>query len=145
MLGWLWARGRTVSFADWLVLGEAFALLCAARVALAVVPVRRLVGVGGAGGTGDAGRVRWAVESVARRSPVRFVCFPQCLAAEWMLRRRGIGSVLHYGVRRDEAAGGKLLAHTWLECGGNRLIGEGEGFAGFEEGWRGGGTPLPPV
>ncbi len=57
---------------------------------------------------------------VARHSPVRFVCFPQCLAASALLRSAGIASRLHYGVRRG--AGG-LETHTWLEAGGEVVIG----------------------
>ena len=59
--------------------------------------------------------------SVSRHAPVRFVCFPQTLAAHAMLRRRGIGSRLHYGVRRS--ADGRLRAHTWLEAGGETMLG----------------------
>jgi len=64
--------------------------------------------------------VRHAVLVVARYSPVSLVCFPQCLAASEMLRRRGIASRLHYGVARD---GDKLVTHTWLEAGGEIVIG----------------------
>ena len=78
--------------------------------------------------TGTA-QVAWAVLAVARRSPVRFVCFPQCLAAARMLARRGVPSRLHYGVRRE---GGRLKTHTWLEAEGRILIG-GEVMAEYAE------------
>ena len=65
--------------------------------------------------------VRWAVLTVARYGPVSFVCFPQALAAHAMLRRRGIGSIMHYGVRRS--ADRKLRAHTWLEVDHRMLLG----------------------
>jgi len=38
-----------------------------------------------------------------------------------MLARRGIGSVLNYGVGRDER--GALVAHAWIEAGGIALTG----------------------
>ena len=110
---------------DLLLLGETFCVLVMMKVALRVVPVRRIVAWQGshrAGKTDErwARRVRWAVGVVAHRSPVEFVCFPQCLAGAWLLGREGVGSRLHYGVKR---AGAKLETHTWLESGGEVLIG----------------------
>jgi hypothetical protein len=75
-----------------------------------------------------ARRVRWAVEAVARHSPIAFVCFPQTLAGYTMLRRRGVRSTMVYGVAR--AADGKLIAHTWLVVGDRVVLG-GEGSAQF--------------
>ncbi len=66
-------------------------------------------------------RIRWAVLTVARYGPLSFVCFPQALAAHAMLRRRGISSIMHYGVRRS--ADRKLRAHTWLEVDHRMLLG----------------------
>ena len=57
---------------------------------------------------------------MARRSPIRFVCFPRCLAASYLLRVRGVESRLHYGVTREA---GRLVTHTWLESGGEVLVG----------------------
>jgi hypothetical protein len=66
-------------------------------------------------------RIRWAVLTVARYGPLSFVCFPQALAAHAMLRRRGIASIMHYGVRRS--ADRQLRAHTWLEVDHRMLLG----------------------
>lgn len=108
-------------------LAEALVWLAVAKMALAWVPVARIIGwkqrplererIADAGALRE---VRDAVLVVARYSPVSFVCFPQCLAAGEMLRRRGIASQLHYGVARD---GNKLVTHTWLEAGGEIVIG----------------------
>jgi hypothetical protein len=70
----------------------------------------------------------WAIEACARRVPWRAVCFQQGLAVHLMLRRRGIGSLLHYGVR--QGADG-LKAHVWVTLGGADVIGgpEAQGFA----------------
>ena len=111
-----------------LLVGAGLALLVA-RFALRVVPVRRLVAwqqrpVRERGSAEQRERqrrrVRWAVEAVARRSPIVFVCFPQCLAASFLLRVSGVRSRLHYGVAREQ---GRLATHTWLESGGAVLIG----------------------
>jgi len=68
------------------------------------------------------------VERISHRSPIPFVCFPQCLAAVSLLRRAGVESRLHYGVTRIN---GKLMTHTWLEAGGEVLVGSQarEGFS----------------
>jgi hypothetical protein len=66
-------------------------------------------------------QIRWAVLSVARYGPLSFVCFPQALAAHAMLRRRGISSIMHYGVRRS--ADRQMRAHTWLEVDHRMLLG----------------------
>jgi hypothetical protein len=38
-----------------------------------------------------------------------------------MLRRRGVGSIMHYGVRRS--ADRQMRAHTWLEVDNRMLLG----------------------
>ena len=73
-------------------------------------------------------RVRWAVEAVARHSPIAFACFPQTLAGYSMLRRRGVQSTMVYGVARSPV--NKLTAHTWLMVGDRVVLG-GEGSAPF--------------
>src|SRR4051794_23463273 len=45
----------------------------------------------------EVSRVRWAVVACACRVPWRGMCFEQGLAAQCMLRRRGVPSVLYYG------------------------------------------------
>ncbi len=124
-----WGRWRALSFAQkWLLL-EAFVFLFAARLSLALLPVRwifrwleRPLRNPGATGRPDVvERIRWAVLTAARYGPLSFVCFPQALAAHAMLRRRGIGSVMHYGVRRS--ADRQMRAHTWLEVDNRMLLG----------------------
>jgi hypothetical protein len=132
-----WHRWRALPASRrWLLL-EAFAALLIARCALVLLPVRWIfrwlespVRAAPASASVDATgsdsieRVRWAVLTVARYGPLSFVCFPQALAAHDMLRRRGIASILHYGVRRS--ADRHLRAHTWLEVDHRMLLG-GEG------------------
>jgi hypothetical protein len=67
-------------------------------------------------------RVGLAVRVVARR--LRGTnCLAATLAAETMLRRRGIVSIRHIGVR-PPSTGSPLDAHAWLEADGAIVIGE---------------------
>lgn len=79
----------------------------------------------------SAARIAWAVHHAARVVP-RATCLTQALAAQIMLTRHNIVSVLHVGVRRDEA--GTLLAHAWLVNDGVVLLGgTSETLAAFSE------------
>jgi len=73
-------------------------------------------------------RIRWAILACARRVPWRALCFEQGLTAHWMLRRRGIASVLFFGAAPHDAKG--LLAHVWVRDGNVDVIG-GEAAAEF--------------
>lgn len=114
---------------DLLLLAEAAVLLPASWIALKCFPMARLVDwlrapaarSAPANPAEVAERVRWAILAVARRSPVEFVCFPQSLAAFLLLRRRGVPSVIHYGVARSPEQ--KLHAHTWLQSGDFIVVG----------------------
>lgn len=66
-------------------------------------------------------RIRWAIGASAARVPWRALCFQQGLAAQLMLRRRGIPSVLYYGAAQDEGDG--LSAHVWVRDGDVDVIG----------------------
>ena len=69
----------------------------------------------------DCGRLRWAIWAVARRLPLRTKCIEMAVCLHAMLRRRGIASTLHYGIRRDDV--GNLGAHVWLSIDGQVVIG----------------------
>jgi hypothetical protein len=66
-------------------------------------------------------RIRWAVIASAHRVPWRAVCFQQGLAAQLMLRRRGVPSILYYGAAPDNQNG--LSAHVWVRDGDVNVIG----------------------
>ena len=132
------ARLRRLDWSERWMLLEACATLAVASLAIAVLPFRRLaammtgaVGAARAPGEQDATveRARWAVLAASRRLPWRTVCFQQGLALHIMLRRRGLGSVLHYGVRQE--AGKGVTAHVWIRLGGADILGgrEAAGFA----------------
>ena len=65
-------------------------------------------------------RIGWAVPAVARRLPWRATCFPQGIAAQWMLRRRGIAGTFHYGAAILNA---NLEAHVWVMDGDRAIVG----------------------
>ena len=65
--------------------------------------------------------VRQAIKRAAKRLPWSIVCFPEALAAHWMLRRRGAASTLHYGLRTSPE---KLSAHVWVTLAGETIVGE---------------------
>ena len=58
---------------------------------------------------------------MSRRVPWRALCFEQGLAAQIMLRRRGIASTLYYGAAPDKAEG--LSAHVWVRDGAIDVVG----------------------
>ena len=119
-----------MTWQDRLILGEAIVWLAIAGLIVAVVPfrnfgflaarpVRKLP-------PADEARnlmrrqIRWAIITAARRVPWRALCIQQGLAAQFMLRRRGIPSVLYYGAALHE---GGLKAHVWVRDGDIDVIG----------------------
>lgn len=108
----------------------AAAVLALASVAIRFTPFRVLMKSAEWGRVHDEpGRVDWiaasrlasAVESASRRLPWRTVCFQKALALQWLLRWRGIPSVLHFGISQGEE---RLSAHVWVSLEGTILIGE---------------------
>ena len=63
----------------------------------------------------------WSIEAAAAAVPWRAVCLQQGLALQWMLRRRGIDALLHYGLAKEQ--GRELAAHVWVAVGDNLVIG----------------------
>jgi len=113
--------------ADGPMLAEALAALALASLAIALLPFRRVAAFASPSGqrpprtdSETVRRARSAVTGWARRVPWRAVCFQKGLALHWMLRRRGIPSVLLYGARRD---GDGLAAHVWVDVDGETVIG----------------------
>lgn len=108
---------------------EASVLLAVARATVALVPFRLL-----ARHLSAPGRPRGAprcpeqlivgavaaIETMSRRLPFRTVCFQKGLALHWMIRRRGIGSLLHFGAALE---GETLSAHVWVSVEGLVVIG----------------------
>lgn len=112
---------------------EAGFMLAFFRIALSFLPVQKLTAwmsrpdSGRKSMTQEAAaqtlrRIEWSIEAVVRHAPLTFVCFPQCLAAYFMLRRRHIASRLFYGVAREA---NQLKAHTWVKVGDRTVVGGG--------------------
>ena len=120
------ARLARLPRADRRLAAEALVALALSSLAIRLLSFKRVAAIAG-GWRGrrragvDAERIVWAVDRVADRVPWRTVCFQRGLAAQLMLRRRGLAAVLHYGVGRDEA--GALAAHVWVGLDGRTVIG----------------------
>jgi hypothetical protein len=125
------AKLRRLSAADGRLLFEATLLLVLARVAIRVLPFRTIARFASRLVTGvapaDAAvpavveRVRWAVTVGARHGPGRAVCFPQGIAAQTMLARRGVRGTLNYGIAKT--ANGGIEAHVWVRAGDLPVVG----------------------
>lgn len=119
------------------ILSEAVLALGVGAFCLAFVPFRHVARHGVQSGgrpartRDDIMPVRRAVRRAARNVPWRALCFEQALATHAMLRRRGISSVLHYGVARD-GPGDALKAHVWVTSGEQMVVG-GEVAGQFTE------------
>lgn len=108
------------------LLAEAFAMLALASLLIAVLPFRTVAALSARGAdrpatSAEARRIRQAVEAWAQRVPWRAVCFQRGLAAQMMLRRRGLAAALYYGAHRDPQTG--LNAHVWVRSHDVDVIG----------------------
>jgi hypothetical protein len=120
----IWFRRR--SKAEIAAFAEAWLALTAASVLLKALPFERVMRARPPSprrelAEGEIDRLVWAIDAARRRSWLRAVCIESALALRAMLRRRGVASTLHYGIRNDEAEG--LQAHVWLSLGARILIG----------------------
>jgi hypothetical protein len=68
----------------------------------------------------DIGWVCWSIEVVGANRWMKAHSLARSLAAQIMLRRRGIVSRLCLGVAKD---GETLTTHTWLEVGRDVIVG----------------------
>ena len=128
-------RLARLGWADRFLLAEALLTLACASLAIRLLPFRSVVRAAAALGRPEAAepppdlvirKARWAVVAAARYVPWKAVCFQRGLAVHVMLRRRGIGSFLHYGVSQADG----LKAHVWVSVSGRDIIG-GEEAASF--------------
>lgn len=82
----------------------------------------------------DIGRmIGRAVEKTAHYLPLHMRCLHKAIAAQWMLDRRGVGSVLRFGVRRDTTMYSRFEYHAWLIVDKEPVIGgnEVESYSAF--------------
>lgn len=123
-------RLARLSLANKRLVAEALVAVATASIAIRLASFRSVVEKAGAVGpaSGDreqdrreAFRCSWAVERVAGLVPWRTVCFQKGLALHRMLRRRGVPSILHYGVGKQPEKG--LAAHVWVSVDGWIVMG----------------------
>jgi hypothetical protein len=74
----------------------------------------------------SAGQCVWAVRAVSRYVPCAS-CLTQALAGQALLTNFGHQSHIEIGVRKDEQT--RFLAHAWLVCGDQIVIGRTEADA----------------
>lgn len=67
-------------------------------------------------------KIGQAIARAVRYMPWESVCLPQAIAAQRMLRRRGLVWNLYLGVAREDVGPG-LKAHAWLYSGSSILCG----------------------
>jgi hypothetical protein len=129
---------RRISSVGWSDLGllvEAASLMMLVSVGLRLLrfpTLRRILDAGaGSHARGAAracpaqtiARVRWAI-ATAGRLPIGATCLVEALAADLLVRRRGVISVVRIGVRVGANASTPLEAHAWVECDGKAIVGE---------------------
>jgi len=110
---------------------EAALWLLVARLALRVFPFRWLAWfcarrsqgaeVVGAGHERLRQAVRWAIHTATQHLPGETACFPRAIAAQAMLRRRGVSTTLYYGAAT--IAGRGLTTHVWVQDGPEGVVG----------------------
>lgn len=117
---------------DRFALAEAMVLVFLAALVLRVVPFRKLGALvsrpvkplsDDALRAELADMVCWAVDRAAKRSPLRSLCFERGIAAQWMLRRRGVDGTLFFGVAPRPMGDKALDAHVWVQAEGLDVTG----------------------
>ena len=68
-----------------------------------------------------ARQIGWAVVTMSYRTFWQATCLVQAVAAQLMLKRRGISGTIYLGAIKDKE--NKLLAHAWVRCGCEILTG----------------------
>ena len=123
------ARFVRLSFRDKRLIIDAGAMIIVIRLALWILPfssTRRFVSrLSSSRSLGQArvDQIAWAVEVGARMLSVTN-CLTKALAAHVLLLREGHESNIRIGVARD--AGGKLIAHAWVESKDHTVVGGDE-------------------
>jgi hypothetical protein len=108
---------------------EATGAVCVASLAVKLLPFKKAIRLGSretvpACSTNPADvlpDVRWAIDAATTNLPWNAVCIHRGLAAQWMLRRRGIDARLHSGLAKDDETA--LRAHVWVDALGETLVG----------------------
>ncbi len=110
---------------------EAAFYLVAARIALKTLPFRHLEPLfkrpPKAREISKAERDLWknkikkSISKAGRYQPLKTTCFTRAMAAQAMLRHRGVKTTLFYGAARLPGSG--LRTHVWLKEGTEGIVG----------------------
>jgi len=111
---------------------EAFFFILFARLALSIIPFHHLATfmslptgkpeLGGQKRREVRQEVKLSIFGAWRRMRFHNTCLHRALAAQAMLRRRGISTVLYYGAKTLTDRG--LTGHVWLQDGSECIVGE---------------------
>jgi len=115
-----------------LMLSEAAVSLLMARLALALISFQHLTRLfarrprtpelTGPERCWTRGNVQTALARALIRLPFKTTCFHQAIAAQAMLRRRGVGATLCYGATTSPDR--QLRTHVWLQDGMEGIVGQ---------------------
>jgi hypothetical protein len=129
----LLARACKLSLAEWASLMTATLALLWARVVLARVPANQLIETlrAASDGAPDEGpsaecdewlvRTSWAVQSAAAHLPWRTDCLVRVVAADRLVRRKGLQPEFFLSAGKTQEDG--FMAHAWLSCQGIEMTG----------------------
>ena len=120
-------RLSRVPLSRWVAVARVFPVVAATRVALWVLPYRRVdaltrpVVAPARRGARYAQSTAWAAERIGEALLGDKPCLTQALAARWMLARAGYASEVRIGGRRNDD--GVFEAHAWLVSNGQVVVG----------------------
>jgi hypothetical protein len=111
------------------LLVSAIVALIKARLTVAFVPLRKILQPvaphsGAISSDSDLARITWAVDAASRIVPTARNCLVRAIAGRELLARGGVSSQLRLGIVKSSRD--RLSGHSWLECGGRIITGEGE-------------------
>jgi hypothetical protein len=125
---------RTLSSSDRSLLFQAVGWLGVMRLAIALLPFRRIAKLlklrqGESPAASEAApsqrveRIGWAVRGAAAHVWWKSACFDQALAGAIMLQHRGIAGTVYLGVAKNVDPSTEVAAHAWLRSGEAILTG----------------------
>jgi len=124
---------------DRMYLLKAATLMIFVKIALRVIPFKRLYGflsrlapvpAASRTETRDLYQALRAVEITSRYTPLESTCLVQALTGQVLLARKGIPAELQIGVARGTA--NQVEAHAWVLCQGKVVIGNRHDLARYQ-------------
>ena len=117
---------------DWKLLGRTWIAVAGSRMALWVLPCRRLgMSINTSAETASVrpspNRLEWAVRVVSHAVPCA-TCLTQALALQRLLARHGYVAIVQVGACNVDR---RFLAHAWVEHEGQSLLGTSEDVARY--------------